>query len=74
LGAAPAHGFAADYAWTMNLLPKVRTLFLYRSGDEEFPSSMKILFDGITGQFLDVESLMFLCEGLIHSLTMMRRG
>lgn len=74
LGAAPALGFAADHAWTMDLLPKVRALFLYRAGDEEFPSSMKILFDRITGQFLDVESLMFVCEGLIHTLTMMRRG
>lgn len=74
LGAAPAPGFSADHAWTMDLLPKVRALFLYRAGDEEFPSSMKILFDSITGQFLDVESLMFVCEGLIHTLTMMRRG
>lgn len=70
LGAAPVSGFPADHAWTMDLLPKVRALFLYRAGDEEFPSSMKILFDGITGQFLDVESLMFVCEGLIHTLTM----
>ena len=74
LGAAPAQGFPADHAWTMDLLPKVRALFLYRAGDEEFPSSMKILFDSITGQFLDVESLMFVCEGLIHTLRMMRRG
>ena len=73
LGAAPVPGFSADRALTMDLLPKVRALFLYRAGDEEFPSSMKILFDGITGQFLDVESLMFVCEGLIHTLTMMRR-
>jgi hypothetical protein len=74
LGAAPATGFPADHAWTMDLLPKVRALFLYREADEEFPSSMKILFDRVTGQFLDVESLMFVCEGLIHTLTMMRRG
>jgi len=74
LGAAPAPEFPSDHAATMDLLPKVRALFLYRAGDEEFPSSMKILFDSITGQFLDVESLMFVCEGLIHTLTMMRRG
>lgn len=69
LGASPVSGYRADYSATLDLLPKIRSLILYRSGDDEFPSSLKILFDGITGQFLDVESIVFLCEGLVHTVT-----
>jgi hypothetical protein len=53
----------------------VRSLVLYRPGDSEFPSSsLNILFDGITGDFLDVESIVFLCEGLTHTLRKMISG
>lgn len=74
LGAEKIQGFSADHAWSLDLLPKVRTLVLYHLGDEEFPSSMKILFDGVTTKFIDVETLIFLCEGLIHTLTRMGRS
>jgi hypothetical protein len=69
LKARPVAGYPADHAWSIDLLPRVRCLIIYRSADEEFPSSLNILFDGITGQFIDVESLVFLCEGLVHTLT-----
>lgn len=73
LGAAPVKGFSSDLAVSMDLLPKVRILVLYQNSTEEFPSSLKILFDGITDAFLDVESVMFLCEGLVHTLRAMKR-
>lgn len=73
LGASEVAGVSADYAWSLDLLPKVRTLILYRPGDEEFPSSLSMLFDAVTPEFIDVESLIFLCEGLVHTLTNMRR-
>lgn len=69
LGAVPVTGYPADYSCSLDLLPKVRALILYRKGDEEFPSSLNVLFDGITGRFLDVESITFLCEGLVHTIT-----
>jgi hypothetical protein len=74
LGASRAAGFSADYSWTMDLLPKIRTLILYRPADEEFPSSLKILFDGIADRFLDVESLVFIGEGLVHTIMKMGRS
>ncbi len=74
LGAHLNEGFSADLVWSMDLLPRVRTLILYRAGDDEFPSSVKLLFDGITTDFIDVESLIFLCEGLVHTVAMMKRS
>lgn len=68
LGALMVDGYPSDNAWTFDLLPKIRTLILYRLSDNEFSSSLNILFDGITGKFLDVESLIFVCEGLIHTI------
>ena len=74
LGAEKVRGFSAEHAWTLDLLPRVRTLVLYRPGDEEFPSSLTMLFDSVTAGFIDVETLIFLCEGLIHTLTRMGRA
>lgn len=73
LGGRPVSGFPAERAWILDLLPRVRILILYSKGDEEFPSSLKIVFDKITGNFLDVESIIFLLEGLVHTLRMMVR-
>lgn len=74
LGASPALGYSADFAWSIDLLPRVRMLILYRKQDDEFPSSLKMLFDSVTAEFIDVESLIFLCEGLVHTVTMMKRA
>ncbi|HAM50233.1 MAG TPA: hypothetical protein DCP92_05890 [Nitrospiraceae bacterium] len=73
LGGHSVSGYPADAAWAIDLLPKVRSLILYRSADDDFPSSLTILFDSVTGQFLDVESIVFLCEGLVHTITGMLR-
>ncbi len=67
-GAMRMKGFSADDAWSLDLLPRIRTLVLYHHGDEEFPSSLKILFDAVTDKFIDVETLIFLCEGLVHTV------
>lgn len=73
LGGMSVSGFPAERAWILDLLPRVRILLLYSKGDEEFPSSLKIVFDKVTGNFLDVESIIFLLEGLVHTLRMMAR-
>lgn len=73
LGAVQASGYPGDLTMTIDLLPRVRALLLYHKGDEEFPSSLKMLFDGVTGEFLDVESIVFLCEGLVHTIAGMLR-
>ena len=74
LNASEVTGFSADHAWSLDLLPKVRALILYRCGDEEFPSSLKMLFDSVTAGFIDVETLIFLCEGLVHTVAHMRQS
>jgi hypothetical protein len=68
-GSSRVKGFPADHAWSLDLLPRIRTLILYHHGDEEFASSLKMLFDSVTEKFIDVETLIFLCEGLIHTIT-----
>lgn len=73
IGGRPVSGFTAERAWMIDLLPRVRLLILYSKGDEEFPSSLKIVFDKVTGNFLDVESIIFLLEGFVHTLRMMAR-
>jgi hypothetical protein len=74
LGGLGATGFPADRAWSLDLLPRIRTLILYHRGDEEFPSSLKMLFDSVTGAFIDVETLIFLGEGLVHTIGAIRRS
>ncbi len=71
LGSAEVSGIPSRYAIRLDLLPKIRVLILYDERDEEFPSSLRILFDRITDRFLDVESIIFLCEGLVHTLRSM---
>ncbi len=71
LGAVEVSGMPSRYAMSLDILPKVRILIIYDERDEEFPSSLRILFDRITDRFLDVESIIFLCEGLVHTLRFM---
>lgn len=73
IGGRPVSDFPAERAWMIDLLPRVRLLILYSKGDEEFPSSLKIVFDKVTGNFLDVESIIFLLEGFVHTMRMMAR-
>lgn len=68
LGARPSDGFPTPHAWTLFLLPKLPVVILYWPGEEEFPAKVMILFDQTADKFLDVESLMFLLEGLVHNM------
>ena len=68
LGAVRSDGFPTPKAWMLFLLPKVPVMILYWPQEDEFPAKVKILFDQTADHFLDVESLMFLLEGLVHNL------
>lgn len=70
LGAGRAEGFPTRDAWVLYLLPKVPVAILYWPDDEEFPARLKVLFDSTADQFLDVESIMFLVEGLVKNIEM----
>ena len=63
-------GFPTAHAWELFLLPKVPLLILYWPRDEEFPAKVKMLFDASADRFLDVESLIFLVEGLVKNIGM----
>lgn len=67
-GACKRDDFPTHYAWYIALLPKVPVVILYWPADSEFGSQVKILLDSTADQFLDVESLMFLVEGLVYNL------
>lgn len=71
LGAHRGTGFPTEDAWTIFLLPKVPVAILYWPDEEEFPARIKVLFDSTADQYLDVESIMFLVEGLVKNVEMM---
>ncbi|NOZ24770.1 MAG: DUF3786 domain-containing protein [Nitrospirae bacterium] len=70
LGAEETASESADHAWRLLALPKVPVLILYWKEEEELDvmgsSSCRILFDATADRFLDVESLVFLVEGLVN--------
>ncbi len=70
MGAVAAEGFPTRDAWVIYLLPKIPVAILYWPRDEEFPARLKALFDSTADQYLDVESIMFLVEGLVKNMEM----
>jgi hypothetical protein len=68
LGARQSGDFPTPHAWILFLLPKVPVVILYWPEEDEFPAKVKILFDQTADKFLDVESLMFLLEGLVKNI------
>ena len=72
LGAERSAEFPTPYAWKLFLLPKMPVIILYWPAEDEFPSKVKILFDQTADRFLDVESIMFLLEGLVKNIEMLR--
>ncbi len=70
LGAEEAGSESADHAWRLQALPKVPVLIQYWKEEEDLDlmgaSSCRILFDRSADRFLDVESLVFLIEGLVN--------
>lgn len=70
LGATVRNDFPTPHAWHLLLLPKVPIVILFWPPEEEFESKVKILFDATADKFLDVESLVFLVEGLVKNIEM----
>ena len=67
-GAEARNDFPTEYAWHISLLPRIPVVVLYWPGDSEFGSKVKVLFDSTADKFLDVESIMFLTEGLVYNI------
>ncbi len=72
MGAARSSEFPTPYAWELYLLPRMPVIILYWPEEDEFPSKVKILFDQTADRFLDAESIMFLLEGLVKNIEMLR--
>jgi len=72
LGAERSAEFPTPHAWKLFLLPKMPVIILYWPAEDEFPAKVKILFDQTADRFLDVESIMFLLEGLVKNIEMLR--
>ncbi len=70
MGRLQDKGFPTAHAWELFLLPKVPLVILYWPQEEEFPAKVKMLFDASADRFLDVESLIFLVEGLVKNIEM----
>lgn len=68
MGGLHGQGFPTGDAWVLSLLPRVPVAILYWHEEEEFPARVKVLFDSTADQYLDVESLMFLVEGLVKNI------
>jgi|GEM_PF-1266086 len=68
LGAQDESGHISDRAWKLFIMPKIPILIQYWASVEEFPPSVKILFDETAVSFLDIESLVFLGEGLVNKV------
>jgi hypothetical protein len=70
IGAERIRHEATEYAWRLYALPKIPVLILYwKAEDDTEESSLRVLFDRSADRFLDVESLVFLIEGLVNILS-----
>jgi hypothetical protein len=67
-GAGTRDDFPTNHAWHILLLPKMPVVVLYWPADIEFGSKVKVLFDSTADKFLDVESIIFLVEGLVNNI------
>ena len=57
-----------DLAVAFDALPRLRLLLLFTDGDDEFPASGRILFQGQAEHYLDPESLAMTSARLIQKL------
>jgi hypothetical protein len=55
---------AGDASFVFAALPRLPLMAVYWRGEEEFPSSCKILFDGSAGHYLPVDGCALLGSGL----------
>jgi len=71
LGGKAFSGRSADHEWIIYPLPRVPFRIHYWRSNSEFDSALKILFDKSADDYLDVESYIFLGEGLVEILKRM---
>ncbi len=55
-----------DAAFVFQVLPKISIQIVYWLGDEDFPSSCKILFDAAITHFYPIEGCAIIGNGLVH--------
>jgi hypothetical protein len=67
-GAGYPEEFASQYAWFINVFPRLPVLLLYWPKDDEFESKVTIRFDATADSCFDVEQLIFLLEELIKDI------
>ena len=63
----PVHGFG-DLAYVIQALPRIPVLVNYWQGDEDFPSTSKLLFDATVSHYLPTEACAILGGMLARTL------
>jgi hypothetical protein len=58
----------ADAAYNFQVLPMVSLRFVYWLGDEDFPSSCKVLFDSSVTHYLPVDACAILGSSITHRI------
>ena len=59
---------AGQYVWSYNMLPKVPVQLVYYEGDEEYPTSVQILYDKTAIKIFKFEQLAVLHSCFVHAL------
>jgi hypothetical protein len=58
----------ADAAYNYQVLPRISTQIIYWLGDDDFPSSCKILFDPVTTHFVPIDACAIIGSTLAHRI------
>ncbi len=59
----------ADAAFVFQVLPMISVAFVYWLGDDDFPSSCKILFDAAVTHFVPIDACAIIGSMLVHKIT-----
>lgn len=62
------------HLWTLRALPKIPVRVVYEPADEEFGSSVKILFDTAAYRFMEFEKLAFMDGCIVSGIMGQARG
>ena len=71
LGTDVSQEHKSERAWKFDFLPKIPVVIQYWEAVEDFPASVKMLFNPSAVNFLDIESLVFLAEGFVNAVDQM---
>ena len=58
-----------DASFAFDALPRVRVAAIYYAGDEDFPATANVLFDGAASHYLPTDALAGVGSGLVDRLT-----